>query len=165
MMLSSVWYRAGQFRRAIGARPAPADLAEVRRRLTAGQWDLFGGMSQRDQWHSIETLRLLGASWADPDLELAALLHDSGKGYVRLHERVLYVLLSAAPPLLSRLASPHRGRLRATLHRSLHHAETGAELVLQTGAGERTAHLIRTHHHPDLADPIALALLHADARA
>src|SRR5579872_3200975 len=88
-------YRLLQFRRSIGARPNAAALVALRAQLTPSQQTLFFAMSPRDQWHGIETLRLLPPAFRDDaDLALAALLHDCGKGYIHLHERVLYVLLA-----------------------------------------------------------------------
>lgn len=159
-------YRIAQLRRAISVRPGPPALTRARSYLTNEQWRLFAAMSPRDQWHGIETLRLLHvAGWEDEDLAVAALLHDAGKGYIRLHERVLYVLLARPPWLLRRLASARGYAWRAALHRSLHHAEDGARLALRAGASARAAQLIATHHRPLLGDAPALALADADDRA
>jgi hypothetical protein len=163
---SRAHYRAGQFLRSIGARPDEPALHRVRCRLNTAQWSLFEAMAPRDQWHAIETVRLLSeGGHDDPELELAALLHDAGKGYIRLHERVVYVLLSSVPRLLRRVATPGERGWRCAMRRSLLHAETGAELALATGASERVAWLIRMHHHPDPDDTQLLALLAADERA
>ncbi len=165
-----VRYRIGQFRRALGARPAPSQLAGVRVRLNAAQWRLFCGMAPRDRWHAVETLRLLDERGAaDPDLALAALLHDAGKGYIRLHERVLFVLIARWPWLLRRLAVRHGARWRTALYRSARHAATGARLAREAGASERAAALIRYHHRlrdaRQTGDPDLLALIDADERA
>lgn len=163
--MSGPRYRLAQFRRALGARPDAAGLAEVRARLSPAQQALFLRMSPRDQWHSIATLRLLPpAMRADADLAVAALLHDAGKGYIRLHERVLFVLLARTSPLLMRFAAPRTG-LRGALLRIGRHAERGAVLAAAAGATPRAVRLIRSHHHPDPRDPAALALLDADDRA
>jgi putative nucleotidyltransferase with HDIG domain len=159
-------YRIAQFRRAVGARSTTEQLAQVRSRLTEPQWRLFRAMAPRDQWHAVETLRLLGeCGAADPDLALAALLHDAGKGYIRLHERVLFVLLARWPWLLRRLAAPHGARWRTALFRSAIHAETGARLAREAGASERAVSLIRNHHAARSNDAGLLALIEADARA
>ncbi len=163
---SQARYRAGQFWRALGARPSESALGRVREQLTADQWTLFVAMAPRDQWHAIETVRLLHeAGHDDPELDLAALLHDAGKGYIRLHERVVYVLLCSSPRLLRRLAQPDGRGWRGALHRSLCHAEAGARLAPAAGASQRVAQLIACHHHPDAADAQAVALLDADERA
>jgi hypothetical protein len=158
-------YRIGQFRRALGAQPTDADLALMQALLSPAQQALFCGMSPRDQWHSVQTLRLLPPVWqADRDVAVAALLHDAGKGHVRLHERVLFVVLSASPRLLRWLARSDAG-WRGALKRTLRHGEAGARLALMSGASQRTAALIRMHHHPNPDDSAALALLDADDRA
>ncbi len=164
--MSRALYRLAQFRRAIGARPDPAGLAEARCLLSDLQWRAFCRMSARDQWHGIETLWLLRhAGWNDAELELAALLHDTGKGYIRLHERVLYVLLAPFPKLLGLCASSDGKSVRGALYRLHYHAGRSAELALRSGAGERVARLIRLHHQLDPADSAAAALANADDRA
>jgi|SRR5579875_715825 len=159
-------YRFGQLWRALGAQPDAAALAEMRALLTPTQQRLFLRMAPRDQWHCIETLRLLPPNLrADREIAVAALLHDAGKGYIHLHERVLFVLLGRAPWLLQRIARPGACGLRGALYRSLTHAETGAMLALQVGASERTAALIRAHHDASADDPALIALRAADDRA
>jgi putative nucleotidyltransferase with HDIG domain len=152
--------------RAFGARPRPEALALVRERLTDRQRRLFAVMSPRDQWHAIETARLLHeAGFEDPDLESAALFHDAGKGYIRLHERVLFVLLARYPPLLRRVARGDGSGWRGSLYRSAVHAEAGARLAREAGLSDRAVRLIATHHAPDPSDAEAVALLDADERA
>lgn len=167
---ASAIYRFLQFRRALGAKPTTTQLAAARACLSNEQWRLFRGMAPRDQWHAAETLRLLGERAAgDPELALAALLHDAGKGYIYLHERVLFVLLARWPRLLRRIAVPRGSHWRAALYRSASHASTGARLARDADASERTVALIRYHHRTRDAlridDPDLLALLDADARA
>ncbi|MHB8574394.1 MAG: HD domain-containing protein [Dehalococcoidia bacterium] len=122
-------------------------------------------MAPRDQWHAVETLRLLGLLSTDADLAVAALLHDAGKGYIRLHERVLYVLAAHHPALLHRLARSQGAGWRAALDRMMRHAETGAAMTLAAGSSQRAAELILQHHEPNRSDLAALALLDADERA
>jgi hypothetical protein len=159
-------YRLRQFRRALGAKPTRAQLDAVQVQLTTPQWRLFCAMSPRDQWHAIQTLRLLRARGAvHADLALAALLHDAGKGYIRLHERVLYVLLTRRPRLLQRLATAQGAGWRTALFRSARHAEAGARLAQEAGASDRVVELIRGHHRAVANDAELAALIDADARA
>src|SRR5438270_730680 len=145
--MSCAGYRIRQFGRAVGARPRPDQLSAVRTRLTEPQWRLFRSMAPRDQWHAIETLRLLsGRGEPGTDLGLAALLHDAGKGYIRLYDRVLYVLLARLPSLLRCLAAEDGAHWRAALFRSAGHANSGARLAQEAGASERAVWLIRQHH-------------------
>jgi hypothetical protein len=158
-------YRLAQFQRSLGAHPDEDALREMRATLTPAQQVLFLRMSPRDQWHSLQTLRLLPAELrGNTDLAVAALLHDAGKGYIHLHERALYVLLAARPGLLARIAAPRTGP-RGALLRMSRHAERGAALATAAGASRRAVALIRDHHHPDPRDAVALALLAADERA
>jgi len=159
-------YRIPQFRRALGARPSAAQLSEAQALLNPAQWRLYAALSSRDQWHSSETLRLLGArAQADHDLARAALLHDVGKGQIRLPDRVLFVLLSRMPWLLRRLARPCGPRWRTALHRSATHAAVGAERALAAGCGARVADLIRRHHAARPTDAALAALIAADESA
>jgi len=159
-------YRVRQFGRTLGAHPAAADLRAARAALSAEEWTLFRGMSPRDQWHSIETWRLLEREgFTEPALRTAALLHDAGKGRVRLHERVLFVLLARAPAALERLAAANAPGTRGALHRIVHHAEAGASLAAAAGAPPRTVELIRRHHNSSIDEPELAALIRADERA
>ncbi len=159
-------YRLKQFGRAFRAKPSTDALRWARSKLTAEQWDLFVTMSPRDQWHSIQTLRLLrGSRRNDPDVVQAALLHDVGKGRISMRDRVTYVLLARVPWLLKRCASPDGTGWRCALHRTLHHPDLGARMALRAGASQRAVQLIRRHHRPPRGDEAALALAAADDQA
>jgi len=93
------------------------------------------------------------------------LLHDAGKGHVRLHERVLYVLLARWPWLLRQLAAERGPHWRSALYRTAGHAVSGARLACEAGANARVTHLIRHHHCATTADTELLALIEADDRA
>ena len=100
-------YRSRQFFRSVGASINDEDRAEVARLLTEDQQRLFFSMTPRDQQHCLDVLHALPPEASnDHDLLAAALLHDVGKGRVRLWHRVVYVLVRAVSPrLLQRLAS------------------------------------------------------------
>ena len=157
-------YRARQFARAVGARPSAADLAVLADYLSAEEQRLFYATSPRDQLHHIRTLRLLSEQGRPSRaLARAALLHDVGKGRVRLYERVLYVLLNAAAPgLLARLTREDGIGPLGALYRTRHHAARGAGLLRSLGAGERELQLIACHHHPPGEDRELNALIAAD---
>lgn len=167
MSLERWLYRVRQFRRAARARPAAEGRAVLAAYLAPAEQALFEALSPRDQHHHLETLRLLAAA-GPPSRELAraALLHDVGKGYIRLYERVLYVLLAAAAPsILDRLTRCQgRGPLGA-LYRTRHHARTGAEALLRLGATAREAELVARHHQPPGNDAELRLLIEADERA
>ena len=160
-------YRVCQFLRAVGARPSAADRALLAGFLSREERRLFERTSPRDQFHHVETLRLLSRK-GPPSRELAraALLHDVGKGYIRLHERVLYVLLHAASPaLLDRLAPRNGPGPLGALYRTRHHAAVGAELLRRLGADPRLVELVARHHDPPGDDVELAALIAADDEA
>ena len=160
-------YRAGQFGRAVGVRPSRSDLALADRYLTPAERRYFNATAPRDQYHHVRTLRILMRR-RDPSVALAraALLHDIGKGHIRLHERVLYVVLAAAAPrLLERLSRREaRGPLGA-LYRTRYHAETGAAIMRDLGASLREIELVARHHDPPGDDDELRELIRADERA
>ena len=167
-MLAHWRYRVRQFGRAVGARPDAEQLAVLDHYLTATERRWFFANAPRDWRHHLRTLELLQADGGavSPLLARAALLHDVGKGHIRLYERVLYVLLSAgAPRLLDRLARPHGPAPLAALHRIRHHAAAGADWLATTGADPRLIDLVRRHHDPPGADDELRRLIAADAEA
>ncbi len=137
-------YRARQFWQALtdGAPPEPP------LELIAGLRSLYQGMAPADRAHGLRTLgRLEGIARSQPDLAVAALLHDVGKSGVGIHlwERVLYVLAQ-------RLAPAWQGRCPRGLAALQYHAEEGARRVEAAGGTALSVALIRHHH----ADPAAL---------
>ena len=161
------WYRVGHFSRAVGARPSPRALRVADALLSPAERSLFDGTSPRDQHHHLETLRLLpGSVRGNRTIARAALLHDVGKGWIRLHERVLFVLLNAAfPGLLDRIAHRDRPGLLGALYRIHHHAGLGADALSALGVEPRLVDLVRRHHDDPAGDPDLYALIHADDRA
>ncbi len=158
-------YRIRQFFRAAGARPSEGDAAVLDCYLSPDERRLFARCSPRDQYHHIQTLRLLSRSGTPSrDVARAALLHDIGKGYIRLYERVLYVLLNAvAPALLNRLTDHERRRgPLGALYRTRHHAAAGARCLRALGAEPRVVTLVAGHHAPPGDDRDLAALIAAD---
>ncbi len=166
-------YRVAQFRRALGARPAPDGLALVAAYLSVDERRLFDATSPRDQHHHIRTLELLrarapGGRPISPDLARAALLHDIGKGRIRLFERVAFVLLmAAAPALLRRLTRRAGPGPLGALYRMRHHAAIGTAALQRLGVSARTLALVARHHEPPdpRRDPELAALIAADEDA
>jgi hypothetical protein len=181
-------YRSRQFFGALRARLEEEERAEVAAHLTPAEQHLFYSMDLRDQRHAFDVFRILkSGGQRDASLLAAALLHDVGKGPIRLRERVAFVLLRAVSPrLLRRLASvdgapagggqtaarlggsAFGGGWRGALARSLDHAERGAALAEAAGSTAETVRLIRLHRSPASAssaeppgDDVALALLQA----
>ncbi len=158
--------RVGQGLRYLAARHDPAVDAALRALLRPAEWALVARLAPGDRAHLLDTRRRL--EWAgcdDPDLLLAALLHDVGKADERarvlLGHRVAAVLLGrAAPGLLARLAAPSRWRLRHGLYLAVAHPRLGADLARRAGCPERVCWLI-AHHHDRPAADASLARLQA----
>lgn len=149
-------YRAKQFFGALAASLDDHDEQFVARLLTPTQKDLFQRMAPNDKRHSVQvcqTLCQIGAD--DPDLLVAALLHDVGKaqGHIWLWQRTLIVLLQRwAPSLLHWLSSGssledapwwRRGFIINRIH-----PDVGARWVAQAGSSQTTIALIRRHQQP-----------------
>jgi hypothetical protein len=136
--------------------------AELTAHLTPAEQRLFHSMDLRDHRHALDVFRVLkSGGQRDPSLLAAALLHDVGKGPIKLWQRVAFVLLRAVSPgLLRRLARADDPGWRGALARTLDHAERGAALAEEAGSTAETVRLIRLHRSPAGDDP-ALALLQA----
>ena len=116
-------------------------------------------MHVADQRHGLDvaaTLRAEGVT--DPEVLLAGLLHDAGKGQTGVWPRVAYSLGQAYGAWVWRLAGavPANG-FRAGLVRLRDHAETSAVLAAAAGCAPRTVELIRHQDAP--IDPDAGTLL------
>ena len=114
---------------------------------------LFFQQTTRDQNHAIRTAlhakQLCFDNQVDPPefFILAALLHDIGKGDVKLIHRVLFVICNFLSPVLSRkIASNEGNNWRATYWRLQYHAIIGAELLKQVNSDPRVVDLVKRHH-------------------
>ncbi len=116
-------------------------------------------MHRADQRHGLDVVAHLRASGReDPELLLAALLHDCSKGRsVRLPHRVAWSLGERYGERVHDLLAPLPG-FRAAFGRLRDHAEDSARLARQAGCSERTADLIR--HQAAPLDPDAGMALH-----
>jgi putative nucleotidyltransferase with HDIG domain len=156
-----------QFFRALWAPLLPIDAVYVRRHLDPALWRLFQTMARAEQHHGVAVCRALEAQGHDdPDLLVAALLHDVGKSVAPLHlwERVGVVL---GEHVLPRAAArwregPLHGLRRGFVVRYRHPA-WGAALARRAGASERAVTLIGRHHaKPGESDPALRALQQVD---
>jgi len=161
--LARALYRSRQFFRSVGASISEEERAAVADRLDAEQQDLFYAMTARDQRHCLDVFHALQRDGhEDADLLMAALLHDVGKGPVRLWHRVAYVLIRAVSPrLLRRLASESGSGWRRALASFSDHSRRGADLVEATGAPEAVVSLVRLHSGDEIGDDPRAALLRA----
>ena len=156
--LASWWgSRARQFRAHVRASVGPAERAGLETWLTDQQLALFDGMHVADQRHGLDvvaTLRTDGMS--DPEVLLAGLLHDAGKGHTGVWPRVAYALgqrYGSWIPQVAGVLPP----ARAAQARLRDHAEVSAALAGAAGCSPRTVELIRHQDAP--VDPEAGRLL------
>jgi len=157
-----VRYRVAQFFTTFWTSFRPVDAAYAARYLDPALLRLFRRMSRAEQHHGITICRALEAQGhSDPDLLVAALLHDVGKIQAppRLWDRVIAVLGEHfAPQRAARWSvGEPRGLRRGFVVRRMH-PEWGAALTKQAGAPPRAVALIR-HHHDPAGDDVELAAL------
>jgi len=152
-----ILYRIRQFWR-VALKNDSNDLEQVQSQLSPAQWVLFRQLQPAEQEHALRLLRkLLDQGEYQPDLLVAALLHDVGKLRYRLNpvERAMVVLVQAILPEQARrwgnlppggwegLPGWHKAFILAE-----HHAEWGAEMAHRAGLSPLGENLIRKHHHP-----------------
>lgn len=150
MASSASWWasRVRQFRTHLRARVAPAERAALATWVTPLQLDLFDAMHVADRRHGLDvvaTLRREGMT--DPEVLLAGLLHDAGKGDTGVLPRVANSLGQAYGSWIWRLAGVLPG-FGPALERLRTHADTSARLAEQAGATPRTVELIRHQDAP-----------------
>jgi len=161
MRSSSSWWAAKvrQFRAHLRASVGPAERSGLGAWLTGPQLALFDGMHVADRRHGLDVVATLRADGVtDPEVLLAGLLHDAGKGQTGVWPRVVYSLGQAHGSWVWRAAGvvPAPG-LKAALGCLRDHAETSAALAETAGCSTRTTELIRHQDAP--IDPDAGRLL------
>jgi hypothetical protein len=144
------WWRSKvrQFRTHVLARVSPAERASLAGWLTPAQLGLVDSMHIADRRHGLDVVASLRAEGvSDPDVLVAGLLHDCGKGDAGVVSRVVYALGQAYGGWIVRAVGIIPG-LRRELERLATHAETSAALAGDAGCSARTVALIRDQEQP-----------------
>ena len=152
-----ILYRVRQFWRTVFVKAGPLELEQVQAVLNPEQMALFIQLQPGEKDHAVMMYhRLIEQGEIQPDLLVAALLHDVGKLRYRQNplERTMVVLFKAANPGQARkwgsLAPDAWEGLpgwRKPFIVAEQHAEWGAEMARQAGVSSLTETLIREHHH------------------
>jgi len=141
--------RTRQFRTHLRARVAPAERAALEAWTSAGQRAVFDSMHVADRRHGLDVIASLRNDGAkDPDVLIAGLLHDAGKGDTGVGPRVAYTLGQRYGTWVWDVAAFLPG-WRAALARLRTHAETSAVLAAAAGCSPRTVALIRNQDAPN----------------
>jgi hypothetical protein len=150
MRSSLSWWasRTRQFRAHVRASVGPAERAGLEAWLTSAQLAVFDGMHVADRRHGLDVVATLRAEGvAEPEVLLAGLLHDAGKGQTGVWPRVAYALGQAYGAAIWRVAEVLPG-FREALGRLHDHADTSAALAAAAGCSPRTVELIRHQDAP-----------------
>jgi hypothetical protein len=144
-MLERAWHRIRQFFGALRPRVRDAEREEAYGWLSPAEQALFETMTLRDQQHGIVVWRRVRkTSGDDRDLLTAALLHDCGKGDVRLWHRIVHVAIHAgAAGAAERLATEDGPAWRRALWRLRYHPAIGADMAQAAGSSPEVVRLIR----------------------
>lgn len=154
MRSSASWWgsRIRQFRAHLRANVTPAERAALASWITPAQSGLFDLMHVADRRHGLDVVACLRAEGVgEPDVLVAGLLHDAGKGETGIWPRVAYTLGSRHGAWIWRVADLIPG-FRPAMERLRTHAETSAVLAADAGCSARTVELIRTQAAPTDAE-------------
>jgi hypothetical protein len=159
MPSSASWWgsKVRQFRSHVRARVAPDERTALATWVSPPQLALFDRMHVADRRHGLDVVATLrGERVTDPEVLLAGLLHDAGKGSTGVWPRVAFSLGQAYGAWVWRVAGVLPA-MRTGIERLRGHAETSARLAEAAGATPRTVELIRHQDAP--VDPEAGRLL------
>ena len=116
--------------------------------LSPAQLALFDGMHVADRRHGLDVVAALRAAGeTDPEVLLAGLLHDAGKGDAGMIPRIVHALGQAGMGWVASGVGRLPG-MPSTLRRLRDHAELSAELAEAAGCSLRTVELIRWQDDP-----------------
>jgi hypothetical protein len=140
--------KSRQFRSHVRARVGAEERDALAGWLSPSQLALFDGMHVADRRHGLDVVATLRADGAtEPDVLVAGLLHDAGKGDTGVWPRVAYSLGQRYGRWAWQLASMVPG-WGAAIERLRIHAATSADLALAAGCSDRTVALIRDQDSP-----------------
>lgn len=165
-MTPPAWW-SGKTRRVrvhLTARVSLAERAELGTLLTPRELALFDSMHVADRRHGIVVRDALAAAGErDPDLLVAALLHDAGKGpRTGLAPRIVWALGERYGMGIPALALRVPG-LRSGVARMRDHVSVSARLAAEAGSRPRVVALIAAQDAPE--EPAARTLHLADEAA
>ena len=127
---------------------APEERAALATWITPEQLALFDSMHVADRRHGLDVAASLRAERVtEPDVLLAGLLHDAGKGDTGVWPRVAHALASRHGQWIAAVGRRLPG-LGAPMERLRTHASTSAELAAAAGCPARTVELIRYQDAP-----------------
>lgn len=127
----------------------PGERAALVPWITPAQLATFDAMHAADRRHGLDVVASLRAEGvAEPDVLIAGLIHDAGKGDTGVGPRVAYSLGSRYGAWIGRVAAVVPG-YRSALGRLRTHAETSAALAAEAGCSPRTVELIRNQDAPN----------------
>jgi hypothetical protein len=152
---SITWWAAKirQARRHFGATVSARERDSVAAWLSPEALALFDSMHVADRRHGLDVVAALRAGGdTDPELLLAGLLHDAGKGDTGFLPRVIHSLSQAYGPWVGSVLGWWPG-MSLSLVRLRDHAESSARLAEAAGCPPRTVELIRWQDEPH--DPVA----------
>jgi hypothetical protein len=149
-----------QAKRHLLARVAPRERDAVAGWLSPAQLAIFDGMHVADRRHGLDVVAALrDGGERDPEVLIAGLLHDAGKGDTGMLPRILYSLGQAGMGWPVRLLGRLPGMF-TSLDRLRDHAETSAVMAAAAGCSVRTVELIRWQdapRDPDAGERLRLA--------
>jgi hypothetical protein len=149
-----------QTRRHLWARVEPRERAALQAWVTPAQLGRFDAMHVADRRHGLDVVASLHADGTtDPEVLMAGLLHDAGKGRTGILPRIFYSLSQAYGAWVGRSVDWLPG-MRAALGRLERHAETSARMAEAAGCSPRTVELIRWQdapRDPDAGERLRLA--------
>jgi len=160
---SASWWatKVRQARAFAGASVGRNERAALEPWLSPAQLAVFDAMHVADRRHGLDVVAWLrGHGETDPDVLVAGLLHDAGKGDAGFVPRVVSSLSQAYGGWIARAAMIVPGLARP-LARLIAHADLSAELAERAGCSPLTVELIRRQDLPP-ADDAARRLHLAD---